>query len=175
MYVRPGESLRLPRRKPREEDVEAGRFYYLRIVVTPWEVRLRFVYQDGAPRANEPFIALAQRTSGESGELIRGETDGEGVMSADVPLDVEMLEVTIGKEETQEVYSLVVRGYEPVDEPRGLQMRLAALGFYSGIIDGELGPLSQEAVAAFQEDFELEITGEPNEETRTKIEEAFGS
>jgi hypothetical protein len=175
MYVRPGETLQIPRRKPREVSVQTARFYYLRIPVIPWEVRLRFVYEDGTARANEPFVALPQRTNGETGELIHGETDGDGVLSAAVPLDLGLLEVTIGKDDLQEVYSIALRGYEPADEPGGLQMRLAGLGFYSGVIDGDVGPMTAEAIAAFQEDFSLPVTGEPNSDTVAKLELVFGS
>jgi peptidoglycan hydrolase-like protein with peptidoglycan-binding domain len=40
-----------------------------------------------------------------------------------------------------------------------VQRKLKALGYYSGSIDGEIGPLTRSAIRAYQEENGLEITG----------------
>jgi hypothetical protein len=40
-----------------------------------------------------------------------------------------------------------------------LQTQLKALGLYSGAIDGKLGPLSAQAISAFQRTWKLKVTG----------------
>jgi peptidoglycan hydrolase-like protein with peptidoglycan-binding domain len=55
----------------------------------------------------------------------------------------------------------------PADE---VQAELQELGFYEGEVDGQLGPQTREAIAAFQEDAGFIATGQPDLFTRQQIE-----
>jgi curli biogenesis system outer membrane secretion channel CsgG len=52
-----------------------------------------------------------------------------------------------------------------------LQMQgiLKNLGYYSGVVDGSIGPKSQEAIRQFQQDYDLEVTGALDPPTRKKL------
>lgn len=58
----------------------------------------------------------------------------------------------------------------PADEIQALQTDLQELGFYEGEVDGQLGPQTREAIAAFQEDAGFIATGQPDRFTRQQIE-----
>ena len=55
------------------------------------------------------------------------------------------------------------------DEVRKLQDRLRQLGYYSGEVDGQYGPGTQEAVIRFQEQHNLTADGIAGESTRTHL------
>lgn len=46
-----------------------------------------------------------------------------------------------------------------------VQQALAAAGFYSGTVDGQFGPMSQQAIEAFQSARKLQVTGLPDQIT----------
>lgn len=46
---------------------------------------------------------------------------------------------------------------------RGVQMRLAEQGYYRGPIDGDIGPGSRNAIASYQSDHDLRVTGRIND------------
>lgn len=47
-------------------------------------------------------------------------------------------------------YHVLLRALDPVTEVSGIQQRLAALGFYSGAVDGVAGPETERAVGRFR-------------------------
>jgi N-acetylmuramoyl-L-alanine amidase len=61
------------------------------------------------------------------------------------------------------------------DKPKGIQTRLANLGFEVGVIDGKIGPKTRAAVKAFQNDFGLKTDGIAGSKTQTKLKEIYGS
>jgi len=50
------------------------------------------------------------------------------------------------------------------------QRRLTQLGFKPGPVDGIFGPLTRDAVIAFQKAYRLEVSGELDQETRVSLE-----
>ncbi|WP_296943012.1 peptidoglycan-binding protein [uncultured Massilia sp.] len=175
MYVRAGDTLRFPPRAPDVIETGTGRFHYLRVLTTPSAFRLRFVYEDGRPRAEERWIALVLLANGDTAGLAEGRTDADGVLETLLATDATEIEVTIGAGADQEVYRLHLGAYEPPDRARGIQTRLGALGYYVGALDDEAGPMTAEAIAAFQEDFGLPITGTADDATVDKLHQVFGS
>ena len=65
----------------------------------------------------------------------------------------------------------VIIGLYPIDHTIGIQQRLFNLGYYAGDLDGELGAGTTAAISLFQADNSIEVTGEPDEATRTKLVE----
>jgi len=55
------------------------------------------------------------------------------------------------------------------------QTMLVDLGYYKGDIDGELGPLTKEAIRAFQRDHGLKVTGVVDAQTQQELEKAHKS
>lgn len=60
-----------------------------------------------------------------------------------------------------------------VYEPDGTQQLLAALGFYSGPIDGIAGPRTISAIEAAQKAYGMEVTGKSNSEMLARLREEF--
>jgi N-acetylmuramoyl-L-alanine amidase len=60
-------------------------------------------------------------------------------------------------------------GVEPVDV-LDVQERLAALGFWPGEVDGQMGPRTKSAIRDFQDQNRLPITGELDQRTREVLE-----
>ena len=50
-----------------------------------------------------------------------------------------------------------------------LQERLHMLGYYRGVIDGQHGPLTKRAIRRFQQNHNLDMTGEVDEKTRRAL------
>ena len=60
-----------------------------------------------------------------------------------------------------------------VYEPDGTQQLLAALGFYTGPIDGIAGPRNEAAISAAQKAYGMEVTGKASPELIAKLQEKF--
>jgi glucose-6-phosphate dehydrogenase assembly protein OpcA len=60
-----------------------------------------------------------------------------------------------------------------VYEPEPIQQFLAALGFYTGPIDGIAGPRTAAAIKAAQKAYGLAVTGNSSQQLVTRLEEAF--
>ncbi|MDJ0576219.1 MAG: glucose-6-phosphate dehydrogenase assembly protein OpcA [Xenococcaceae cyanobacterium MO_234.B1] len=60
-----------------------------------------------------------------------------------------------------------------VYEPDGTQQLLAALGFYTGPIDGIAGPRTEAAISAAQKAYGLEVTGKTSSDLLTQLQTKF--
>ena len=59
---------------------------------------------------------------------------------------------------------------QTVDETRAVQSKLAGMGFYSGQIDGVMGPDTEVALRKYQEKNNLPVTGQLDARTRDKLD-----
>jgi hypothetical protein len=117
----------------------------------------------GKPRANEQYTIEIDGVS------ITGVTDGSGNVEQFMPGNSRraVLKLKDGKEE----YRLKIGHLDPVEETSGVQQRLSNLGFDCGDEDGYLGPVTKAAIAKFQKQQGLMVTGEPNALTCNKLKE----
>lgn len=119
---------------------------------------------DGEARANERYIIEID------GQVFSGTTDGDGGLEIPLPPEAKRGKLVIGEEE----YDLLLGAIDPIDEAAGIQGRLLSMGYDCGSIDGDLGPRTQVALCEFQEDYDLDVTGELDNATKAKIEEVYG-
>jgi len=63
---------------------------------------------------------------------------------------------------------------QPVFLIKAAQQRLLQLGYYYGEIDNELSPKTKNAISGFQGDHNLNLTGELDAATCSKLEEEYG-
>src|SRR5207245_2096874 len=87
------------------------------------------------------------------GNLLTGSTDGNGLLQVTLPIDVKTATLTVQDYE----WELLIAELNPVEHTpdngaSGIQARLHNLGYDVGPIDGIIGPRTQEAIRAFQED-----------------------
>lgn len=61
------------------------------------------------------------------------------------------------------VGTFLIGHLDPVETISGVQARLANLGHFAGAIDGEASGALAAAVAAFEREAGLDVTGDPND------------
>ena len=108
------------------------------------------------------------------GQDFTGNTNGSGKIEQEIPADATTGEVAIYEKtgETESVitvFKLELGHLDPVAEATGVQARLNNLGFFCGKVDGIIGPMTQEALKAFQEKNGLSATGTADQATRNKL------
>jgi hypothetical protein len=131
------------------------------------KLRLQFL-EEGKPRDG---LSAKLSVDGEDRDLA---TDGEGKLEVEIEAittsAILILETEVGPEE----YHLQIGDKDPISTDRGLQTRLSNLGFYGGNIDGDLGPVTNEALACFQYFHELYDSVGFDSKSRDKIESEYG-
>jgi len=132
-------------------------------------VDIRFTDEEFKPLAGKEYILIA------GGAKIEGTTDGDGHLKTDVPEDAEAADVTIFAEARPEgrqlKYRIQLAELPPPDTLPGVKARLRNLGYYWGDIDDVLDDQTRASLKDFQEDHDLETTGEPDKKTQDKLTE----
>lgn len=111
-------------------------------------------------------IALIAPGTMEAKEKLAIELAATPTPTADVR---SMLQVTIDPNNTPTPTPLLLKLGAQNDEVRRMQQRLKELGFYTGEVDGQFGPGTQEAVILFQTQHGLTPDGIAGEGTRTRL------
>lgn len=62
----------------------------------------------------------------------------------------------------------------PGYEVKGVQARLNHLGYKSGLVDGDVGPQTKDALRQYQKTKGLAVTGTPNKKTQRELRKDFG-
>jgi hypothetical protein len=117
----------------------------------------------GKPRKNEKYVLNLDGTP------INGTTDGEGKLEHFVPGESRSAQLIL--RDGQEVIPLRLGDLDPIDQGTGVQQRLNNLGFECGSEDGEIGDETKEAIKKFQAAYELNVTGEPDGATKSKLKD----
>lgn len=135
----------------------------------PERLRLRFGSPE-FPRSGVPYTLTID------GERHEGTLDEQGELSHFLAPNATRAELELEPEDgPAEHYVLGLRGLDPIDTPRGVQLRLRNLQYYRGRIDGEIGePETIAAMQAFQRSAGLEPTLELDDETRAALRDAHG-
>lgn len=79
-----------------------------------------------------------------------------------------------GAAEPDFAYTLMIGHLDPIEQVTGMQARLNNLGFDCGAVDGTCGPKTQSSLKAFQKEYGLPITGQPDVATRDKLTAVYG-
>lgn len=131
-------------------------------------LKIRLLQHDGRPMEN---AAYALRVGGES---VEGQTDPDGVLQAEIPLNAHQATLRIAGR----VWTVAIGHLNPMDEvgddASGVQGRLRNLGYDVGAIDGALGPRTRAAIRAFQERNSLAVDGECTPALIAKLKEIHG-
>lgn len=107
-----------------------------------------------------------------AGRTLEGRTDAEGRVAIDLPPDASrgwLKAWPAGPNGRVITWNLQLGHLEPIETTRGVQGRLANLGFYQGPIDGVAAPALERAVRNFQIVHGLEATGAVDQATRDKL------
>ena len=131
----------------------------------PAKLNIRFLDAEQEPRAGVEYDVSFD------GQVVHGTLDSDGFLREWMVPDARVAAVRLYAEGGEEYYEFKIGRLEPVTEDRGVQSRLNNMGYACGAEDGELGEKSKEAIARFQADHGLEVSGEADDATRQKLDE----
>jgi len=165
----PGDRVTIPPIRRREESGATEMRHRFCRRGEPSRLRLQFKAFD-KPRANEPFrIDVDGRT------LKEGQLDGQGCLDIGIPGNARAARVLVGEGEDLELFELSLGTIDPVTDLRGVRERLLNLGYACVQGDGELDDKTAAAIAAFQQQQGLQVSGEVDEPTRQALLKAHRS
>ena len=162
----PGDVVYIRDIEAKEESCASEQRHRFKRKGIPEILKLRFLDAEDKPRKGLPYTLHIE------GLEIKGTTDGDGRLEEPIPPDAKNATLTLGKDNEQEVFELNLGHLDPVSEITGVQARLNNLGYNCGDEYGEIGELTRSAISQFQQDHDIKVTGELNEETRKKIDDA---
>lgn len=117
----------------------------------------------GSPRSDTPYTLKV-------GDLTyEGRTDSKGNIDQEIPRKYKEATLIIDEQEVK----IKIEDISSLDQLEVVQQLLNNLGFDCGSPTGSMNEETQEALARFQELFDLEVTGEVTEETKNKLKEFF--
>lgn len=159
--LKAGDVVVIPDKQPKELPVETGREHVFQRQGIPAVFRLQ-VFDKEEPRANQEYrLKVGDRT-------YRGQTDQDGKLEEWVSATAREGTLIVGPDN----FTIELRfGHlDPINELSGVQKRLINLGFDCGKVDGQLGPRTEAMLMMFQERFDLEATGQPDQATVDQLE-----
>ena len=168
MVLLPGDRLTIPEKRPRQESGQTENSHRFVRKGIPATLKLRFVDED-EPRANVPCVV---EIDGVRQSLT---TDDDGVLELPIPPGARRGSVEVGEGEEVVTYALELGRLDPFDSVRGVQQRLANLGFLQEESDGAWGAPTADAAWAFQEMYDLEPTGKLDDALCERLRELHGS
>lgn len=164
--LRDGDEIWIPDEEAKVEwfKLEAGNVLKLEIEANVRPFKLFLHYTNGKALANQPYTLTVEA------KVYSGTTDGEGVLELELPTNA-----TNGTLKVKNASQAVIIGaLEPVHTAKGVQARLANLGYRPGPIDGVFGPLTIRAIKAFQTALGLKVDGLVGNQTRTALQKEYG-
>ena len=164
--LNPGDKVFVPDKEEKEASGATEQRHKFRKKGVPAKLHLQ-VLRDDEPRANESYTLTVD------GNLYSGTTDADGRLEQTVPPGAKNAKLLVG--ESQDEYVLNLGHIAPVDKVPGIQARLNNLGFYSGKLDGVLGPETTAALKRFQTKYGLPASGDLDEATKNKLLDVHGS
>jgi hypothetical protein len=170
----PGDILHIREGKKDDLPVQQGTDNDYSATVPKIQMELKFKDAQG-PFAGEDYEVQ------DLGDPIKGTTDGGGGLVVDVPVTTQAFHVLFPTRNM--IYPVLVGDMDPAQEPSGVRKRLRHLGYYCDPSRAEAADAPEEALAAldrlaikaFQQDHQLEPTGEIDDATRAALVDAHGS
>lgn len=157
----PGDRVRLPTTPPPAKTVKKTTPGHYRFVVNLPSKALCVCLRlpNGDPIAGANYTLRADSFVGE------GATDADGWIRERVPVDLTAAVIHVGGRQ----FSLRIGSLDPASRPTGVQSRLRNLGYRPGPADGKFGPHTARALAKFQQDHGLPMTGVCDADTRALL------
>lgn len=131
----------------------------------PW-LNLLFKDSTGRPLKQRPY-----ELNFGTNDMIRDQTDEQGRLLQEVPEGIKKASLSI----LHRQFFLELDALPDVTEVAGVQERLNLLNFFSGRVDGDLGPVTQNALQSFQRSQALPETGECDATTLNSLKEICGT
>jgi hypothetical protein len=166
----PGDEVFLPDPKPLVFTLATGQRHRIVVKRPKVQIRPQVLHMDATP------IAAAKYTLTPANKPLEGQTDGDGWLEQRIPYGRREFVLTVNLSDEPEGpifdWRLAIGCLDPVDTPSGLQQRLSNLGYWPA---GESNPaVLPFGLRAFQEDHDLDATGEADQATCDKLKEVHG-
>lgn len=153
---------------PEEKKVEAGEE---KPKTKPFKVKLTDPAME--PYGGKRWVLFA------SGARQEGETASDGAIDVEIPEAATQVDVTCWLDEyptgRQRTWTIAVEELPPAKSLKGCLLRLHNLGYWHGKIPEVAGPSEKAALRWFQQDHDMEITGELDAHTASELESVHGS
>ena len=162
--LNPGDVVFVPEKQQEEVFGASDQKHRFRRKGVPEKLRIRLLDEHDEPREGVSYTLEID------GDLLTGTTDADGMIEHGIPPNARGGRLLIGESQEEE-YQLRLGHLNPRGEVSGVQARLKNLGLYNGEIDGQMNADTIEAIKAFQEEKELEVTGELDDTTRQQLED----
>jgi len=166
-FLMPGDVIVIPEKQLRQEMGSTEQRYRFRRRGIPDYLWLRPLMVD-QPCPDTDYILDID------GHTLRDRTDDEGWIKKAIPPNARKARLTLLLESGREEYSLTLGGVDPLKEITGVQGRLNNLG-YDCPLSGVLDKKTKAALATFQEEMKLPVSGEIDEQTRKALRDKHGS
>lgn len=163
----PGDTVFVPDKRHKEVRKPTNQVHKFVFKASPVDLNLQ-ILDNGEPMGKEPFVLDID------GQITEGTTDGEGKIKTSVLPNAERGKLTVGQDDRQREYILVLRAIDPIDQVSGVKKRLHNLGYAVGNLDGEMTEELKNAILVFESEHELEQTGQINEAMCAKLKEVYG-
>ena len=156
----PGDVIVIPDKASKKIKCATDQRHKFVVSRKPTKIKIRLTIDD-QPRKGIPFELFVD------GASIKGKTDGDGYMNAEVPADAEKGKLVVGNSDPPEVYELAFGTLDPIETDSGVEQRLRSLGINT---EDDLAG----AVATFQQNNDMEPNGVIDDALRSKLKERFG-
>jgi hypothetical protein len=154
----PGDEVAIPNKLARVANVYGGEAEFV-LLTAPEVLRVRFAEAEATD--GEPVLFRATPDAGS--DCFEGELGADGTMEIELPPDTTKVTVELFCGEGDDpftTYELAIGEMDPVTEVTGVQARLANLGYYDGVVNGELGPATKAAIVRFRREYGLRLSEE---------------
>lgn len=168
----PGDEITIPDLEPMQYPRQTEQRHRFVKKASKVEIRVRLC-EYGEPRRNEPYHVEVD------GKVYKGRrptTDADGMVVCEIPADADTATVVIGV--TQDRYELALGHIDPPDTAEGLMGRLANLGHYQGVVDGDYDAECIEAIREFltlREGLNGDASNAINGDVRSRLTRRYGS
>jgi N-acetylmuramoyl-L-alanine amidase len=163
----PGDTVVIPPLRMRDEDCSTDARHRFRFKGVPAKLNLRFL-EDGEPLAGEPYQLRIDGAVVDAPPNL----DDDGRLSVVIPPNARLVEYRFS--DSEEWIAVDLGTLDPASKVSGIQARLNNLGYEAGGVDGIAGPRTAAALARFQEDQGIDITGDLDDDTRDHLVKAHG-
>ena len=167
----PGDKLAMPEAKPRVYTLATGQRHRIVVKIPRKELRLRVLAHKDEPLANAKYRLVLDGVP----KPREGTTDGDGMLKEKVRVDVPgaLLEID-GRRFRLRLNYINPFPVEPNDPASGVSSRLANLGYEAGGASKPGSPALSSALALYQADAGIEVTGELDSATKDQLAKDFG-
>jgi len=167
----PGDEIAVRDPTPKKLTLPTQNSYRFVVHVPKQEIRLRIRNRDGEPLAQSPYRLTVETRP----KPFEGTTDGDGKLKEVIPVDAPWATLEIdGQQFRLRLKGLAALPADEDDPANGVSDRLDNLGYQAVAADDSDNAALRTALAIFQGDAGIDVTGELDPSTRDALKKEYG-